>query len=188
LSSLLIVKELGWVRPRCGLGRESYDRVRLRDRSKRTIRRLLSDESRVASLHLPQEVLHVQSQEGRTTWFHVRPARVIQLHRTAEIAVAEMAQSDGRLDQPLIELSLQVVRLCPQVLPDFVGLEEVAVIEQQDARQIAGIVGPVRRAHAAVFPLPSVTIQSLLQGNQPRQGSLPRSPMRPRSAPTDHPP
>src|SRR5262249_7350712 len=55
--------------------------------------------------------------------------------------VAEVAQPDRRLDQPLVEPPLAAVRLRPQVLPDLVGLEEIAGVEEAHARQVTRVVG-----------------------------------------------
>src|SRR5206468_9372546 len=103
-------------------------------------------------LHLFPESGHVEPQEGRAARLHVRPARTEQLERPAEVAIAEVTQGDGRLDQPLVKLALEPGRLDPEILPDLVGLEEVVLIEEHDAGQVARVVRHLLRPPREVAP------------------------------------
>src|SRR6185437_14359938 len=62
-----------------------------------------------------------------------------------------MEQAHGSLDQPLNETAFVPVALRPQILPDFVRLEEIVFVEKQNAGQVARIVG----VHALILPTES---------------------------------
>jgi len=66
------------------------------------------------------------------------------------VAAAEVEQRDRRLDQPLVEALLRTATVRPQLLPDVVRLEEVAGVEQQDARQVTRVV----RLHGGILSGP----------------------------------
>src|SRR5204863_2483801 len=92
----------------------------------------------------------VQAQVRGTVRGHVVAAGVEQLDRAADVAVAEVEQRHGRLDQPLHEAPLRAGAFGPQVFPDLVRLEEVVPVEEQDAGQVARVVGRLGRPHAGI--------------------------------------
>lgn len=71
---------------------------------------------------------------------HVLLGRAKQLHRAAEVAVAEVVQRDGRLEHGLIKPAVLVGAFIPQILKDFVGLEELLSIEEHDSREVERLV------------------------------------------------
>ena len=56
------------------------------------------------------------------------------------------------LDQALVELSRGTLILGPEFLPNFVGLEEVALVEVLDALEVPRIVLLGRRIHRLASP------------------------------------
>src|SRR5262249_55125770 len=119
--------------------------------------RLGAEHRAEALLHPPPEARHVQPQEAVAQPGHVVAAGAVQLGGPAEVAVAEVAQPDGGLDEALVEAALGPVALRPQVLPDLVGLEEVLRVEQHDPRQVTRVVWLHARllARPALYLYPS---------------------------------
>lgn len=74
----------------------------------------------------------------------VRAGGVIELLSAADIAVAEMMQTDGNLDEPLIELPRGSAVLGPEILPNLVRLKKVTDVEVSDTLVKARIVGGLR--------------------------------------------
>src|SRR5260370_31938759 len=62
-----------------------------------------------------------------------------ELDRAAKVAVAEVVQSDRRLDQRLIKTSLRPGTFHPQAFPDLVGLKVILPIEKENTGQVTRI-------------------------------------------------
>src|SRR5262245_21175225 len=67
-------------------------------------------------------------------------AAEIEFFCTADVAVAEVMQANGNLNQPLIKAPVRTLRIGPQLLPNLVGLKEVARVEVLDTFQITRVV------------------------------------------------
>ena len=89
-----------------------------------------------ALFELLQELFEVKSYVHRPVRLQVGAGAVIQLARSANVAVAEVVQGDSGLNQALIEFARRPLVFGPQLFPGFVGLEEVADVEMGDAGQI----------------------------------------------------
>ncbi len=70
----------------------------------------------------------------------IAAAAAIHLASAADVAVAEVVQRDGRLNQPLIKQPQLAAVILPQLFPHFVGFEKLARVEIGDALQIQRIV------------------------------------------------
>src|SRR5439155_1340356 len=91
----------------------------------------------------------------------VTSAAAVHLSGAPDVAVAEMVQCDGRLNQPLIKQPQRAAVILPQIFPRFVGFKKLTRVEIRDALQIKRIVfirGSIHRWHAhawanrATFP------------------------------------
>jgi len=51
-----------------------------------------------------------------------------------------MVERDGRLNQTLMKTPVYIRAIVPKFFPDIVSLEEVAIVEQANPGQIAGVV------------------------------------------------
>src|SRR6266508_399181 len=140
LSLLVFGEELRRVGPVVRGRVEPQDRQQRRVGAQGSVRLGDAQQSGEAAFHLSPEIDHVKAQERRAARLHVFPAGVIELDRPAQVAVAEVAQPDGGLDQALVELPLRSERLRPEVLPDLVRLEERLFVEEHDAGQVARVV------------------------------------------------
>src|SRR5262245_30664680 len=88
-----------------------------------------------AGFELCEELLEVNTQMRGAVVVEIAPAAVIELDRPASVAVAEVVQADGDLDQPLVELPRRALVIDPQLFPNFVRFVEVALVEVLDALQ-----------------------------------------------------
>jgi hypothetical protein len=77
---------------------------------------------------------------------------MVKLNGAARVSIAEMMQTNGNLDQALIELSRRALVLGPEFLPNFVSFEEVALVEVLDAFEVPRIVLLGRRIHKLAIP------------------------------------
>lgn len=82
----------------------------------------------------------IQAKIGRIVLRHVGATGLVEFAGPTQIAATEMEQSYRRLDQPLVEAPFGSSALQPDALPRFMGLEEIAAIEEEDTCQIARIV------------------------------------------------
>lgn len=73
--------------------------------------------------------------------FQIAAAAMVEFFRAADVAIAEMMQADGDLNQALIEAAWRSLSIGPEFFPNFVGLEKITLVKVFDALQVTWIVG-----------------------------------------------
>ncbi len=68
-------------------------------------------------------------------------ARYVDFLCSTEVAVRKMLQGDGDLDDALVKLAIFSPILGPEIFPDFVRLEKLAVVEKLDSLQVERVIG-----------------------------------------------
>jgi hypothetical protein len=87
-----------------------------------------------------KEAGHVEAEMPGSIGVEVAVNAAVELPGPADVAVAEMIEGHGSLDEPLVELPRRAAVLRPEILPDLVALEVVALVELLDAEQVAWVV------------------------------------------------
>src|SRR5262245_20981295 len=78
---------------------------------------------------LRQQLRQVKSFVLGQVRLQVAAAAEVQLLGPADVAVAKVMQTDGDLNQSLVKLARGATIIGPQFFPNFMGLEEVALVE-----------------------------------------------------------
>ena len=71
----------------------------------------------------------------------VLAARYVDFLCSAEVAVRKMLESYSDLNDTLVKRAVFAPVLGPEILPDFVRLEELAVVEKLDSLQVERVIG-----------------------------------------------
>jgi len=77
---------------------------------------------------------------ARQIRFQVAATGYVHLFSSMQVAVAKMVQGHGRLNETFEKISSRATGLRPKLLPHFVGLEKLTLVEVLNALQIARIV------------------------------------------------
>ena len=89
-------------------------------------------------------------------------ARYVDFLCSAEVAVRKMLERDSNLDDALVKFAIFASVLGPEFLPNFVRLEELAVVEKLDSLQVKRGVGYGFVGHGVVlFASPMVILARL---------------------------
>jgi len=93
-----------------------------------------------ALAHLSEQPFNIQSKVLPAVSLQVATTGVIQLSGAQRVAIAEVMEANGNLDQTLIEATRRIFAIKPKFLPNFMGFEKIAPIEFPDSFQVARIV------------------------------------------------
>jgi len=89
-----------------------------------------------AAVEVCQKRHEIESEMLRGVGFEVAVDAAVKFSRPTDIAVAEMVERDGRLDQPLVELPRGAPVFRPEFLPDLVAFVIIALVELLDPVKI----------------------------------------------------
>src|SRR5690606_12367890 len=104
-------------------------RNKLRDDLDLRIFVLTGEQIRAARFEVGKKRVEIQPEMLGPVRLQIIPAAVIQLFRSARVAIAEMIEAHRGLNQALVEAPLRTLAVRPQLFPHLVRLEKLALVE-----------------------------------------------------------
>jgi hypothetical protein len=101
-----------------------------------------------AFVQLGKELHKIDSLKRWSVFVEVTATTVVELLSAACIPVSEMMQANCRLDQSLVESPRGTDVFLPKLLPHFVGLKKLALIEEPNSFQVTWVVSV---SHATII-------------------------------------